>query len=137
MNTERTAMEQIEDVRQLVSWVLWNISTQDPNEFEDPTSGTFTEGEVQAIQCHAQMLFQNSSWMAEVTAKFLAGQVKDAMHKDAAFSAFEALGERLSANLECDPSGNTLFTDDEWRREMQREDAMLHGVQGHNNWEGQ
>jgi hypothetical protein len=26
--------------------------------------------------------------------------------------------------------------DAEWRREMQREDAMLHGVEGWNAWEG-
>ena len=27
-------------------------------------------------------------------------------------------------------------TDDDWRREMQREDAMLHGIEGWNAWEG-
>jgi hypothetical protein len=36
-------------------------------------------------------------------------------------------------NLDYKPTKDT----DDWRREMQREDAMLHGVEGWNAWEGQ
>ena len=68
-----TTAEQLENLRRLVSWTLWKIATSDP-ESDEPFRG-YSVGEIGVIQGHAEALFRDANWIANVTGEYAANHL--------------------------------------------------------------
>ncbi len=69
-NETETTAERLVDLTRLVQYVLWSISTSQPDALDQGVIGPFEEALQNAIQHNAQELFANGDWVANVVAKY-------------------------------------------------------------------
>ena len=72
---QMSSAEQLDQMRRIVAWTLWKVATSDP-ESDEPFRG-YSVGEHGTIQGHAEALFKDKVWQANVVGEFAANHLSE------------------------------------------------------------
>lgn len=96
---DMTTAEQLAFIRKVTMYVLWRVATTDPEQGPTDTDPDFQKGlpirgyseaERNTIQSHAESLFGDDTWIADVVGTFAANYVLRDQRASIDWSAFES-----------------------------------------------